>query len=862
MRIPVATYRFQFHKGFNFQQARALIPYLRELGISDVYASPIFLAGTESTHGYDICGFDQINPNLGTKEDFDAFSSELKKAEMGLLADMVPNHMGSHATNCWWVDVLKNGRNSKFASYFDIQWDSPNPLLHGKVLLPVLGDHYGAVLERGELQVVDADGEFHLAYFDKQFPLSPESIAAFQLAQFAADDPNTHHSRKQFLTELNGKPGEVRSFDRLHELIDLQHYRLAFWRVGPHEINYRRFFDVTELVSVRVEDEKVFHATHKLLINLVLSSKVTGLRIDHPDGLRDPKTYFDRLQKTSGEKRFILAEKILSDDERLPQDWPIHGTTGYDYLNYLNGVFVQSTNEKAFTAIYSRFTGCSEDFESLAFRSKQDVLNRMFIAEVNSLTARLKGISAGLRNARDFTESELRAAIIDFIAGFPVYRTYVSAETRQLSGEEVGFVQRGLREAKARTRSIETRALDFLASVLSLERGNGSKEIRNELREFVIRFQQLSGPATAKGLEDTAFYRYTRFVSLNEVGGNPGRFGISPAEFHTYNIHKQQKWPHSMLATSTHDTKRGEDTRARLNVLSEMPVEWERTVNQWRTLNEGYKKDGAPAAADEYLLYQSLVGTWTSESDLPTYIVRIQNYMLKAIREAKKHTSWTEPNGAYESAIKQFIMAILNSSEFRASLSTFAEEIAYFGMFNSIAQIILKICSPGVPDFYQGTEHWDLTLVDPDNRRPIDYSLRQQLLSKVRSASPSELLRDWQSGAIKVFTTANALRIRGEHNALTLGDYRPIEITGARSNHLVAFARTHNSSTIIVAVPRFVRTLTQGERILSTAEHWKDTRLEFGERKFRNLLTREETQSLSAADLFKSFPGAILLPLD
>jgi (1->4)-alpha-D-glucan 1-alpha-D-glucosylmutase len=862
MRIPLATYRFQFHKGFTFQQARALIPYLRELGISDVYASPTFLAGPNSTHGYDICAFDRINPNLGTMEDFDAFSSELKNAGMGLLVDMVPNHMGSHNTNCWWIDVLKNGRKSKFATYFDINWASPNPLLSGKVLLPVLGDHYGAVLERAELQVGFESGEFHLAYFDKQFPLSPESIATFKLAQISAEDPNSRHTRKQFLTELNGKAGEPASFDRLHQLIDLQHYRLAYWRVGPHEINYRRFFDVTELVSVRVEDESVFHATHKFLLELVRSGKITGLRIDHPDGLRDPQIYFERMQKSSGEKQYILAEKILSDDERLPEDWRIHGTTGYDYLNYLNGVFVQSANERALSVIYSGFTGSSEDFESLAFRSKQDVLNRMFIAEVNSLTARLKSISAGLRNARDFTQTELRAAIINFIAGFPVYRTYVSAETQQLPAYELEFIKRGVREAKARTKCSDTRALDFLDGVLSLEFGNVSNELRDELREFVIRFQQLSGPATAKGLEDTAFYRYTRFVSLNEVGGNPGRFGISPDEFHNYNSYKQQKWPHSMLATSTHDTKRGEDTRARLNVLSEMPVEWERTVNQWRALNERQKKDGVPAAADEYLLYQTLVGTWTHESDLSTYIERIQNYMLKAIREAKTHTSWTEPNDSYESATKHFVAAVLNSAEFRSSLSTFAGDIAYFGMFNSVAQVILKICSPGVPDFYQGTEHWDLTLVDPDNRRPIDYSLREQLVSKVRSASPSELLDDWQSGAIKLFTTTTALRIRREHSALTHGDYRPVELNGAGSNHLIAFERTYQASTIIVTVPRFVRTLTRGEQIFPTVEHWKDTRLEFRGRKFRNLLTDEEIQNLSATDLFKSFPGAILLPLD
>jgi (1->4)-alpha-D-glucan 1-alpha-D-glucosylmutase len=855
VRIPVATYRLQFHKGFTFEHARALLPYLRDLGISDVYSSPIFLAGPESTHGYDICGFDQINPNLGSQDDFDKLTGEIRGMGMGLLVDMVPNHMGSHQANCWWIDVLKKGPGSNFSAYFDIDWNPPNPLLKGKVLLPVLGDHYNTVLERGELKLIFEFGSFYLAYFDKRFPVSAESESAF-LSKHLNDS-----NRAAFLAEINGHPGIPASFGDLHRFIDLQHYRLAYWRVGPHEINYRRFFDVTELVSVRVESDKVFQDTHRFLFDLMRTDQVTGLRIDHPDGLRDPIKYF--LSLHSHGKIYVLAEKILSDTERLPEDWPIHGTTGYDYLVLQNALFVQSENEAAFTEIYKSITGSQEDFSTLAFRSKQDVLDQMFIAEVNALTTRLKTLSTYCRVGRDFTYADFHNAIIDFIAAFPVYRTYLTEQTSQLSFSELKAIEHGLAEAKKRSNASDAGAIEFLARILSLSfPPDFSEAQQSEAREFIIRFQQLSGPATAKGLEDTAFYRYARFVSLNEVGGNPGQFGISPREFHVHNLHNLQKWPHSMLATSTHDTKRGEDTRARLNVLSEMPSEWHMKVSEWMDLNKRQQKDSAPAPSDEYLLYQVLVGTWTSNLDLPAYIERIQGYMLKATREAKNHTAWTEPNAQYESATKEFIASVLSSSKFTESLSAFAEGIAFFGALNSIAQVVLKCTSPGIPDFYQGTEHWDLTLVDPDNRRPVDYELRKKLLAEVRNTKPAELLKDWQSGAIKTFTVAHLLRIRREHPPLRDGDYNPIEASGLKSNHIIAFSRTTDDSTILVAVPRFHRTLTQEQRKLPEAKHWGDTHLKFpAANRFENLFTGEQISGLAAADLFATFPAAILRPL-
>jgi (1->4)-alpha-D-glucan 1-alpha-D-glucosylmutase len=859
MRIPLATYRFQFNKDFTFEYARTLLAYLRDLGISDVYASPIFLATPGSTHGYDICRFDRINPDLGGAEEFDRLVSEIQRLGMGLLLDMVPNHMGCNTHNLWWLDVLKNGRKSECADFFDINWNPPNPQLQDKVLLPVLGDHYGVVLERGELKVGYDNGQFHLAYFDKHFPLSPESEKSFELGQIKDSE------RTQFLADLNGEPGRPASFDRLQKLLDQQHYRIAYWRVAQHEINYRRFFDVTELVSVRVEDRKVFSASHELLLDYLHSRKITGLRIDHPDGLRDPKAYFDRLQ-TFGETQpsvskthYVLAEKILSDDERIPDDWPIHGTTGYDYLNYLNGLFVKQEAEAAFTRIYSQFTDSAEDFQAIAYRSKKDALNKLFIAEVNALTRRLKALASSTRMGRDFTEIELRTAIIDFTAGFPAYRTYVIPATQQLTPAEHEFIKVGLDEAKRRSGTRDVRAMEFLAQILGLQFPHdfdGAKQA--EAREFIARFQQVSGPAIAKGLEDTAFYRYHRFVSINEVGGNPGRFGISTEEFHAHNTAMQEAWPHSMLTSATHDTKRGEDTRARLNVLSEIPEEWEAKVTEWRKLNETSKRNSAPSAADEYLLYQVLVGTWTGGADLTAYIERLQNYLVKATREAKTHTSWTEPNEAYEQGTKDFVASILNSLKFRNTLSGFTQQVAYFGMFNSLAQVVLKSCSPGVPDFYRGTELWDLTLVDPDNRRPVDYALRQRLLTETRKPKLTDLLKEWQIGAVKLSTTANCLRIRREQSAIVNGKYQPVRIFGPKSNHIIAFARTTDTSTVIIAVPRFLQTLTSGRQELPAPAIWGDTRLDYPGNRFQNLLTGERVSELSAANIFATFPAAIL----
>lgn len=868
-RTPLATYRFQFHAGFTFAHALELIPYLADLGISDLYASPIFLATPESTHGYDICGFDQVNPNIGTRDEFRDLAADLKELGMGLLLDMVPNHMGNHQSNCWWQDVLRNGRGSKFAAHFDIDWDARPDR---KVLLPVLGDRYGAVLARGELKLKLPDGsaqererEVHLDYYGKRFPLAPATRA--KLVGSAA--------RADVLEEYNRDPL------KLHRLIQEQAYRLAFWRIGPHEINYRRFFDVTELVSVRVEDQQVFDDSHQLLFELIAEGSVTGLRIDHPDGLRDPATYFHRLQEKFRSidrqegRIFVVAEKILSDEEKLPEDWDLEGTTGYDYLNYLNGIFVAGQNAAAFSEIYSRFTGRAEPYTEVAYEAKRFVLRKLFPAELNALTKRLRRISSQTIAGVDFSTEELQECIIEFIAAFPVYRTYAREGREKLGEAERGYVRDAIRNAIERRAELES-ALRFLEPLLCFEfEPEYTEELKREAASFVYKLQQLTGPATAKGLEDTAFYRYNRFVSLNEVGGNPGHFGVLLENFHEYNRYKQATWPHSQLASSTHDTKRGEDVRARLNVLSEMPTEWGAEVAVWRAMNEKYKSqegEPAPSVNDEFLLYQVMLGSWT-ETDaaaVDQYADRINNYMTKATREAKERTSWTDPNAAYENGTKEFVDRILRSTEFMARFIPFQKSLSFYGVFNSLSQTLIKICSPGVPDFYQGTELWDFSLVDPDNRRPVDYPRRRALLDKIRSecmdangrkACVKRVLSEPETGEAKLFLTWTALTFRKMNADLfSSGDYRPVFAAGKSADHVISLARSEAAKTIIVVAPRFIRTLMKGARELPVGPAvWGGTKLEFAGKKFRNVITDEELAwPADLGQILASFPVALL----
>jgi (1->4)-alpha-D-glucan 1-alpha-D-glucosylmutase len=878
-RIPRATYRLQFNRDFTFAQAREILDYLRELGVSDVYASPLFQAGPESTHGYDTCCFGKINPNLGSDADFEEFTAALKQRGLGLLLDLVPNHMSATLSNSWWFDVLQNGRESPYANFFDIDWRPNNPALHDKVLLPVLEDHYGKVLEGGKLRLVFHDGKLFIAYYDRNFPVNRASITTSGIT-----DP------ARMVNELNGIPGDARSFDKLDALIEHQHYRLAYWKVAAEEINYRRFFDVTEMAALKMELPEVFRETHKLVFDWLDYGKITGLRIDHPDGLWNPKEYLQRLQRN--DPPYIVVEKILSGDEQLPADWPVDGTTGYDFLNRVNGLFVDGSNAAAFDDIYREFTGSGEDFASIVYRSRKQILERSFASELNSLTFRLRDIAARTRSGHDLTFAELRQAIADLAASFPVYRTYITESSNDISDQDREVIQRATNIARERGGSNAIRAaLDFIERLLLMDLGPelGESEMK---REFVMKFQQLSGPAMAKGLEDTAFYRFNRLVSLNEVGGEPARFGVSPAEFHATNSEIAKHWSHTLLASATHDTKRGEDVRARVNVLSEMPAEWRETVTRWSQLNRDKKivveNAPAPDANDEYLFYQMLVGAWpgdlsTGES-LKIFRERIAAFMAKAAKEAKVHTSWTEPNGAYEKALQHFVdrvLAVSGNKEFLEVLNRFAQRVAFFGRFNSLSQTLLKITAPGVPDFYQGAELWDLNLVDPDNRRPVDYALRKKTLSELKEkfANAGEangdffqnILRDQSAGAMKLFLIWRALNFRAAQPALfDDGDYLPLSAVGGHQAHVCAFARKWKEHCIVVAVPRLVAGLAKGAEVPPVGEIWKDTKLELPHVRagdlFRNVLTREmvpaiESNGKVALELrqaMKTFPVALL----
>jgi (1->4)-alpha-D-glucan 1-alpha-D-glucosylmutase len=848
-RVPLATYRLQFNRDFTFNQAAEIISYLAELGISDVYASPLFLAGPESTHGYDVCNFNQLNPALGTSTDFEHFIAKLRETRLGLLLDIVPNHMGACAANDWWCDVLRHGVESKYARWFDIVWEARPDR---KVLLPILGDRYGDVLKQRQLRL-DFDGEaLYLAYLDKKFPLSPASQDHLKHgAEFKPGDPNSIHALKRLLDEVNDSP------EKLHQVIQSQHYRLAYWRVGPYEINYRRFFDVTNLISFRVEDEQAFDAAHELTFDLIKEGKVMGLRVDHPDGLWDPKTYFDRLQSRSRDL-FIVAEKILSDSEQLPEDWPIAGTTGYDFLNHLNGVFIASGNEAQFDDIYSQFTATNAKYERVEYESKKHVLKNLFPREVSALTQRFRGIADQLPEGVDFIRPELESALVETIAAFGVYRTYARGDLKRLPSSEESHVRKAVRDASKRVPEIAS-ALQLLERILLLQIEKPAP-LKQECSEFVSRFQQLTGPATAKGLEDTAFYRFVRFVSLNEVGGNPGRFGTAVDAFHEHKRHKQQCWPHSQLATATHDTKRGEDLRARLNVLSEIPGEWRKHLEIWTERNRPLRKNEMPSSNDEYLLYQMLVGSWTGPTELEGYIARIQQYMEKATREAKLHTSWLNPNSHYEKATRDFVQAVLRSEKFRATFEPFGQRIAFFAVFNSLGQVLLKSCSPGLPDFYQGTELWDFNLVDPDNRRPVDYNRRKQALARVKNADCRDLLHNAASGDVKMFTTWAALQFRNRHREFfEEGNYIPLHARGSKRDHVIAFAREFDGKRAIAVAPRLCLTLVHGETKPPLGrEVWGDTELELPRGQYRNYFTGKIVGSGELAEVLSDFPVALL----
>jgi (1->4)-alpha-D-glucan 1-alpha-D-glucosylmutase len=837
-RVPLATYRVQLHKGFRFVDAIALVPYLAALGISHLYVSPVFMARPGSTHGYDVVDHNRVNPELGSEAELEALIDTLQRHGMGLVMDLVPNHMGVlKGENPWWLDVLEKGRASRYCRFFDIDWTPAKAELRGKVLLPVLGDHYGAALERGELKVAKEGGRWWVRYYDDRFPLNPKTTRALDAAKL----------RKDPLA--------------LHKLLERQSYRLSYWRVAADEINYRRFFEIVDLAALRQEERAVFDATHALVAKLCRRPGVDGLRIDHPDGLADPQRYFERLAGLCGGKPWIVVEKILADHESLPPSWPVHGTTGYRFANLLTGLFVDRAAESRFDRIYQRFTGERRGFDEIAYASRMLIMATTLAADLTTAATRLARIAAGNRVTRDYTLIGLRKALAEIAAHFPVYRSYVGA--RGASEADRRYIDWAVRKARRASRIADPSVFDFVRSVLLLEVKTGNARRRAAMLDFVSRFQQLTAPVAAKGVEDTAFYRYHRLVALNEVGNDPRSFGFSLKAFHAASEDRAKSWPHTMIASSTHDTKRSEDVRARLAVLSEMPSAWRVMLRRWRTMNRTLRAEtdgaAAPSAGDEYLFYQTLLGIFPSDAaDLKSLKARMGAYMLKAAREAKVHTSWINPDEQYEAALERFVAQSLANPLFVRDLGEAVQRIARPGLLVGLSQAALKVASPGVPDYYQGTELWDFSLVDPDNRRPVDYGKRRKLLEGAAS------LEGLESGAAKLHVIREGLRLRQEMPELFFQpSYSPLHADAGRAENVCAFMLSRGAQRVVVAAPRlFTGLMQEGDPAPLGEKAWGEARLPVPAGRYANVLTGEAhqagTEGLRMADLLATFPVALL----
>ncbi|HET8540674.1 MAG TPA: malto-oligosyltrehalose synthase [Anaeromyxobacter sp.] len=980
-RRPGSTYRLQLHARFGFDDAARVAPYLQALGITDLYLSPVLESAPGSMHGYDVVDHGRIDPELGGEAAFERLARACADRGMGLLLDFVPNHMGIGPRNGWWMDVLENGPSSVWAPAFDVDWTPLKAELGHKVLVPVLGDQFGRVLERGELRLAREDGSFVVRYFDHSFPVAPRSVPlvlrhrldelrrelgaadpsfqelesiAVSLEKLAprtdtapgavADRAREKEVAKRRLAALyesaprvrafvdenvaifNGRAGDPASFDLLQRLLDAQAYRLAFWRVAGEEINYRRFFDVNGLAAIRMEEPFVFAAAHRLVLRLLRDGKATGLRIDHPDGLYAPAAYFRRLQAAYLAERaaalaaargapvddgdrdalleralaamdagrlparplYVVVEKILVMPERMPEGWDVDGTTGYDFLATVNGLFVDPAAERAFDAMWARLGGRRERYRDVVAEKKRLVMSSSMAGEVNMLAHRLARISEMNPRTRDFTLNELTRALVEYVALFPVYRTYVSPEGR-VDERDRDLVERTIALARRRSPVLDPSIYGFVRDVVLQRYPEGLTDAeRREWLEFTLKLQQVTGPVTAKAVEDTTFYTYARLVSLNEVGSEPSRFGMLPAEVHALLAERQERYPGSLSGTSTHDTKRSEDVRVRIDALSEIPGDWRSTLVRWRRANRprlgGDEDRPAPDRADELLLYQTLVGACPDEGLVAgtaahqAFVARIQAYMEKALREAKVHTSWMSPDEAYEAGVKGFVAAILSDPEFLASLSAFAARIAHAGRISSLAQVALKCAAPGVPDLYQGCETWDLSLVDPDNRRPVDFVARARALAEIdrelaggprsraalaRSLSSPAGLRD---GRAKLLLLRAALHLRrAERRLFDEGDYRPLEADGPLASRVFAFVRgTPGRGTpgraLVCAVPRLVLGPLEagGGKI-----RWEGAlALPAGlPLRWRDVITGQtrDGPSIALAELFEDFPVALLV---
>ena len=878
-RIASSTYRLQLHSGFTFYDAVGVTSYLKDLGISHVYCSPYLQATKGSMHGYDVVDQQEVNEELGGEEGHARLCEALKSLDMGQLLDIVPNHMATGRENKYWWDVLENGPSSRFAEWFDIDWNSAEVKLQNKVLIPVLGDQYGHVLNAHEI-AIQYDGEaFTVRYFDHLFPLAPRSLAvplttaaryvnipilgfiADSLARLPAPDSTdeevlaARHRDKSILydllrrickEELDASAAITRAvnelnsnIDALDALLNLQNYRLAYWRTADQELGYRRFFDINSLIGVRVERPRVFTATHIRILEWLRTGELDGVRIDHPDGLRDPEQYFERL-RAGAPQAWILAEKILQPQEPLRAKWPIAGTTGYDFLYTCNGLLVYPEGLRELSEIYVNFTGESQDYDALAYTKKLNVEHETLGSDVNRLAHLFVEICENNRDRRDYTRAEIRRAIREVAASFSVYRTYVVPDRNEIVEEDRAQIREAIEKAKTHRTDVDTGLFDFMGDVLT-SREHGELET-----EFLLRFQQFTAPVMAKGVEDTTYYCYNRMIGLNEVGGAPQGEGISLDEFHSHCAKMQSDHPNTMNTLSTHDTKRSGDVRARLAVLTEIPARWRTAVHRWSRRNQQFKTGKFPDRNTEYFLYQTLIGAW------PISAERMTAYMEKAAREAKQHTSWTQQNKEFEDALRRFIESILGAQEFCAEVESFVDGMLMPGRINSLAQTLIKCTAPGVPDTYQGSELWDLRLVDPDNRGNVDYEIRRSFLSELQAdMTADDVMKKMDSGMPKLWVLWKALHLRRERPEWfgEQSGYAPLTVEGPKQAHLVAFRR---GDSVAVLVPRWNVKLGSG---------FGSTTVELPGDRWANLLTGEMVSGgiVRVQALFRHFPVALLV---
>ncbi len=858
MRLPIATYRLQFNSRFGFREAKEIVPYLAKLGISDVYASPIFKARSGSDHGYDIVDHNLLNPDLGTAEDFEDLSEAIRAHGIGWIQDVVPNHMSYSHENPMLSDVLERGGSSKYSQFFDVDWDHPSDELKGRLLAPFLGDLYGVALEKGEIRLIYDQLGFAIAYYDLRLPLRLKSYAKIlslglrDLEQRLGEDnqaivtlksiileandgdPDPGLKRRLWdlfeqsnetrnflasnLQEFNGDKKNPASFDLLDALLNDQLFRLCFWKVASDEINYRRFFIMNDLISLHTERYEVFDSIHSLLFDLVERAKITGLRIDHLDGLCDPEEYLRRLKYRLNDV-YIVAEKILLPGDAIPASWPMEGTTGYDFLNCQNGVMCNRARREEFEQIYSRFAGTGLSYDRVVYEKKKLIADRHMSGDVDNLARNLKNALGRDRRWSDITLSGIKKALIELMVLFPIYRTYASPQSFNESDRNI--IRETSRRAKEKNLDLFNE-LDFVEHFLL----DPKKEGKESWLMLIMRFQQHTGPLMAKGVEDTAMYVFYQLLSLNEVGGDPGGFGVSLDRFHLFNEEKARNWPHSMSATQTHDTKRGEDARARICVLSEIPEDWEAHIQSWRKMNEALKKtamgEDVPDRNDEYFLYQTMIGAFPFHlEDLSVFRERAGSYLVKATREAKSHSGWVRPSTSYELAFVSFLEKILDSEEFMKDFLQIQKRVANHGILNSLTQVLVKMTAPGIPDFYQGTELWDLNFVDPDNRRPVDFERRIMYLDEIAKREETnvkgllkELLASKEDGRIKLFLIYMVLKARQQNADLfARGTYTRLGVAGRFAENVIAFAREYEGAWALTIAPRLTTALTEKEEV-------------------------------------------------